>query len=122
MGTPLSMPGCSQLAPGWFRLLLAFVVVLYHTRRIVFIGYWAVFVFFVLSGYWLHEMYRDKFSRAVRPITTFYASRILRVYPVFAVATLLAIVVRATVLALEACEFSSSWQQWMPLGYSAFSH
>ena len=44
------MPVLSRLSPGWFRLLLATVVVLYHTSKIVFIGYWAVFVFFVLSG------------------------------------------------------------------------
>ncbi|GAA5511077.1 acyltransferase [Novipirellula caenicola] len=78
-----------QLTPGWFRLLLATAVVLYHTSKVVFFGYWAVFVFFVLSGFWLTEMFRKKYMHAKNTTLVFQASRVFRIMPVFLASSLL---------------------------------
>jgi peptidoglycan/LPS O-acetylase OafA/YrhL len=83
----------SRLSPGWFRLFLAVVVVLFHTSKFVFFGFWAVFVFFILSGYWIAEMYREKYSEVERPFITFELSRILRIFPTFLACALLAALV-----------------------------
>jgi peptidoglycan/LPS O-acetylase OafA/YrhL len=111
----------NTISPGWFRLFLAVVVVFYHTSKIVFFGYWAVFVFFVLSGFWLQEMYSNKYSSLPHPVTTFYLSRFLRVYPVFAACTLLAMAVNAVIHTPVTPELDS-WRQWLPLGYSMMPH
>jgi peptidoglycan/LPS O-acetylase OafA/YrhL len=91
------------------------VVVFYHTSKIVFFGKWAVYVFFILSGYWLDQIYGSNYSQATHPIRTFYISRFLRVYPVFAVATLLAFFAQQLVQG----GYHLAWQQWMLLGYSS---
>lgn len=82
-----------QLSPGWFRLFLATVVVLFHTSKIVFFGFWAVFVFFVLSGYWIAEMYREKYSKIENAFVTFEMSRFLRIFPTFLAISFLAVAV-----------------------------
>ena len=113
-----------KLSPGWFRLFLACVVVLYHTSKIIFFGYWAVFVFFVLSGFWITEMYRSRYTRYRRPVLTFCVSRILRIYPVFIATTLLGFAVYAIGLKTNAFYNISdpNWQlrSWILPTYSSF--
>ncbi len=70
------------LAPGIFRLFLAYLVVLHHVSVISF-GGWAVFAFFILSGYWITEVWRVKYSRMQQPYLQFIASRYLRLLPVY---------------------------------------
>jgi peptidoglycan/LPS O-acetylase OafA/YrhL len=70
------------LKPGAFRLFLALVVLVSHSCRFD-LGYWAVFTFFVLSGFWIQRMWTEKYSKAEMPLRTFYASRLLRILPVF---------------------------------------
>lgn len=86
----------SQMSPGWFRLFLAMVVVLFHTSKFVFFGFWAVFVFFILSGYWIAEMYREKYSALERPIVAFELSRLMRIFPTFLACAILAACVIAS--------------------------
>ena len=50
------------VGPGFFRLILATLVFLHHTSSIA-LGEMAVIVFFVLSGYWIAKMYREKYSK-----------------------------------------------------------
>lgn len=113
----------TQITPGWFRMLLATSVVLYHTSRVVFFGYWAVFVFFMLSGYWLTEMYRGKYQKAKNESLVFLVSRVMRIMPVFLVSS-------AIGLAVARCGFGglvsehayeTSWivRTLIPLGNSA---
>ena len=80
-------PGRSWISlagPGVFRLFLAAVVVLQHFTMIE-LGTWAVYTFFVLSGYWISVMYRKKYRFAKRPLLTFWCSRYMRLLPVYAV-------------------------------------
>ena len=45
-------------SPGTFRLLLALLVVLDHFTGIM-VGRAAVYLFFVLSGFWIHRMWTE---------------------------------------------------------------
>src|SRR5678815_5577437 len=50
------------LPAGAFRFLLATIVLANHSSRI-YLGSMAVFIFFVLSGFWITRMWREKYSR-----------------------------------------------------------
>lgn len=80
------------LAPGIFRLFLAYVVVFHHLSVISF-GGWAVYVFFILSGYWITEVWVKKYSHLSWTYLRFEASRYMRLAPVFLVCFLIAMVV-----------------------------
>lgn len=77
--------------PGALRLVLATVVVLHHTTTLR-LGKFAVYSFFVLSGFWVYRIYRDRYVRSAYGVGRFYASRWLRIFPVYLVCSLLAIV------------------------------
>ncbi|HEY1173754.1 MAG TPA: acyltransferase [Verrucomicrobiae bacterium] len=70
------------LAPGIFRSFLAMVVVLHHFWVISF-GGWAVYVFFILSGFWITEVWVHKYSRQPRPYLRFISNRYVRLVPVY---------------------------------------
>ena len=74
--------------PGLFRLFLASIVFIHHLSS-VNIGVSAVLVFFFLSGFWISKMYKEKYSLKKHPKTTFYISRILRIFPIFILANII---------------------------------
>lgn len=78
------------LKPGALRLLLALLVVASHMSSLE-IGRPAVFVFFMLSGYWVLRMYEEKYAPAA-PVWVFYTSRFMRIWLPFASAFALAYV------------------------------
>lgn len=80
-----------SMSPGLFRLLLASLVVVSHVSRYD-VGRPAVFIFFVLSGYWVYRMYDSKYRRFSNPVKAFYLSRFLRIWLFFVVCCLVAIV------------------------------
>ena len=72
------------IGPGMFRLILAMAVSVSHLSRLN-IGETAVFVFFMLSGFWVTRMYREKYSLGDHPLATFWLSRFLRIWVLYAV-------------------------------------
>ena len=72
-----------RLTPGLFRLFLAFLVVVYHTVGFITFGTLAVYLFFILSGYWIFKMYREKYSLYQNPYSVYLQSRIYRLIPVY---------------------------------------
>ena len=76
--------------PGAVRLALATLVVLHHTTTLR-LGKFAVYSFFVLSGFWVFRIYRDRYARSTHAIARFYASRWLRIFPLYLVCSLLAL-------------------------------
>jgi peptidoglycan/LPS O-acetylase OafA/YrhL len=76
--------------PGLFRLVLSLLVFADHVSRYNF-GTTAVFLFFILSGFWITMMWEGKYSLLSHPYWTFLISRFWRIYPVFAMAGLLAV-------------------------------
>jgi len=85
------------LPPGAFRLLLAFAVMASHLSNLD-IGRLAVLAFFFLSGYWISDIWRGKFAE--RDTLRFYASRFLRIWPLFLIVTLVSAAVKAKALGL----------------------
>jgi peptidoglycan/LPS O-acetylase OafA/YrhL len=68
--------------PGAFRLFLAWVVVLHHFQYLA-LGTWSVYVFFILSGYWISRMWDRKYRSGRQPYLTFIASRYWRLWPLY---------------------------------------
>lgn len=77
--------------PGALRFLLAFVVVIHHSFPLR-MGAWAVYAFFILSGYWIARMWDEKYSKARQAPLTFLCSRWCRLAPVFFVSLALALI------------------------------
>lgn len=75
------------LHPGAFRLLLALMVVASHISRLE-IGRLGVVLFFVLSGYWISDLW-DR-QRTAPPLPLFYLNRLLRIWPLYMIAVLIA--------------------------------
>ena len=77
---------------GFFRTLLALLVVIGHLHGPSQIGTYAVFGFYILSGYLMttimHERYGYKFSGQVK----FAINRFLRIFPTYWVAILISII------------------------------
>lgn len=72
-----------NISPGLFRLLLAFSVVVYHSVTAFPIGHYAVYVFFILSGYWIFKMYKEKYIFYKNEYRVFLLSRLIRLLPVY---------------------------------------
>lgn len=77
--------------PGLLRFLLAFIVVIHHSFPLR-MGTWAVYAFFILSGYWIARMWEDKYASTRNAPVTFLWSRWCRLAPVFFVTLALAFV------------------------------
>ncbi|MGN6291496.1 MAG: acyltransferase family protein [Chitinophagaceae bacterium] len=71
------------ITPGLFRFLLAFVVVIYHSVDFLTIGHYAVYVFFMLSGYWIFRMYNEKYSTYKNSYYVYICSRLARLMPLY---------------------------------------
>jgi peptidoglycan/LPS O-acetylase OafA/YrhL len=67
-------------SPGAFRLILALAVVLNHLT-VVQSGRGAVLLFFVLSGYWVADLWAK--TPASHRMATFYLNRGLRIWPLY---------------------------------------
>jgi peptidoglycan/LPS O-acetylase OafA/YrhL len=80
-----------MFGPGAFRLVLAILVVLHHSTTVRF-GLFAVYAFFVLSGYWVTKLYLEKYRHMQFAPAVFLVSRFWRVAPVFLVCTVIAAV------------------------------
>ena len=78
----------SFIGPGLFRLLLALVVFGHHASRLA-VGPAAVEVFFCLSGFWIHRMWTERYARCRDPYITLVISRAWRLFPTFALISLL---------------------------------
>jgi peptidoglycan/LPS O-acetylase OafA/YrhL len=76
------------LGPGGFRLILASVVVVHHSFAFR-AGPWAVYVFFILSGYWITQMWHNRYVQTRNSYFTFLVSRWWRIAPVFFVCMVL---------------------------------
>jgi peptidoglycan/LPS O-acetylase OafA/YrhL len=79
------------MGPGFFRLFLSFVVVFHHSFPLR-LGAWGVYVFFILSGFWICRMWRQRYARTHQPLLTFIISRWWRLAPVFLICTVLSVV------------------------------
>jgi peptidoglycan/LPS O-acetylase OafA/YrhL len=86
MARRLALP----LRPGAFRLFLAMLVFVHHFSSFALGGY-AVYVFFVLSGFWVQQMWTDRYARTRFPYATYIVSRVWRLAPVMALVSLMTV-------------------------------
>jgi peptidoglycan/LPS O-acetylase OafA/YrhL len=84
-----------SLSPGALRLALAVTVTLTHYLPMGGLQMYLpldgvpVYGFFFLSGYWIAQLWIDKYQNTANPLLTFYLSRSWRIYPIATVSTLL---------------------------------
>jgi len=71
------------LSPGAFRLVLALIVMLFHSVDFLTIGHYAVYVFFILSGFWIFKMYKEKYAHMEHSYIVFLKSRLFRIMPIY---------------------------------------
>ncbi len=74
--------------PGFFRIVLAFLVFLSH-MSVLRLGVAAVYIFFTLSGFWISRLWTVKYSTSSRAYRVFLISRLWRLWPVFILSTAL---------------------------------
>jgi peptidoglycan/LPS O-acetylase OafA/YrhL len=105
---PSSTLSLSQRAtsPGILRLYLASAVVWEHVMG-GGLGTLSVYLFFVLSGYWISMLWKTKYSRCKWPYLVFMISRYWRLLPIYLVSVLLS--------TLSLWRFSRWWPSWAAL-------
>lgn len=85
MGDVRSAMG-SLAGPGATRFVLALLVLCYHFTPLRS-GNFAVCCFYILSGYWITKMWKQKYSKAYQPRAVFLTSRWLRIAPMLFLCT-----------------------------------
>ncbi len=78
---------------GLLRFLLAVMVLVGHLFWLSDIGRYAVFGFFILSGYLMTLVMQNTYSYSRKGVTKFLKNRFLRLYPSYWIACLLSIVI-----------------------------
>jgi len=74
--------------PGVTRFVLALLVICYHFTPLRS-GNFAVCCFYILSGYWITKMWKQKYSKGNQPQLVFLISRWLRIAPMLMLCTAL---------------------------------
>lgn len=77
---------------GFYRLFLAFLVVLLHLYGVPKYGNYAVFAFFILSGFLMTTIMHNQYEYNLKGRFSFAINRILRLYPMYYYAALVSIV------------------------------
>jgi peptidoglycan/LPS O-acetylase OafA/YrhL len=105
---------------GSFRYLLASMVLLSHFWRDLALwpGPYAVFSFFLLSGFLMAQVLSDTYGFGVRGSTRFFANRALRIYPPYLCVLTLALVTKAVIPKAAAASnivmrWPGNWQEWL---------
>lgn len=68
---------------GFFRLALAFNVVAYHIAGIPTIGKYAVYSFFILSGFLMTTIMKKTYGYTLVGFKRYFLNRFLRLYPIY---------------------------------------
>ncbi|MGB3619096.1 MAG: acyltransferase [Catalinimonas sp.] len=100
--------------PGTLRLVLALLVVVHHLTRYFFLGPFAVYVFFILSGYWVSKMWAERYRHARGPLLTFWLSRCWRIYPLYWLSFAGAALLYRSYDAAGLLEAVRGWDFWLP--------
>lgn len=107
--------------PGAYRLLLALLVLVHHTSSLG-VGAGAVYVFFALSGYWMHEVWGKKYAEADHGYRTFIVARLIRLLPLFWLANVIAYAVDIHLGKFSVDAWLAQMQSWPKLLHFLLSH
>jgi len=102
----------STIGSGIFRLFLAAIVVVHHSFPLR-LGAWAVYAFFILSGFWICQMWRQRYTHTHHPLLTFMVSRWWRLAPVFLVCTALSVACSSLLYGGNALQGPSRLAWWL---------
>lgn len=82
---------------GYLRIILALSVVIFHTSAVVgyigINGIVAVHIFFIISGFYMALILKNKYLKSKNRYYTFITNRFLRIYPLYWLILLLTILV-----------------------------
>lgn len=85
---------------GYLRIILALGVVLFHSGSLFgyvgIDGFVAVHIFFIISGFYMTLIIKNKYSKTEKPFYTFLSNRLLRIYPIYWLVLLLTILLLYT--------------------------
>lgn len=88
---------------GYLRLILSLSVILYHAGPLFgyigMNGLVAVHIFFIISGFYMALIIKNKYTKSKKPYYTFITNRFLRIYPIYWVILILTIYVQFSQLA-----------------------
>jgi peptidoglycan/LPS O-acetylase OafA/YrhL len=104
-----------QIGAGGFRLMLCFLVVVHHISSLA-VGGFAVAAFFVLSGFWMASVWREKYAH--KGYLRFMEARILRLLPLFLLANLLAYLIQGLTRHVD---LGAEWAKMSTLDALAFA-
>ena len=76
---------------GIYRLILALMVMAFHLLNVPIIGEYAVFSFFVLSGFLMTTIMHDAYGYSFAGIGRYAVNRFLRLYPTYWVVLVLSL-------------------------------
>ena len=105
---------------GWFRLFLALLVVYAHYfPNIGNTGKYAVFSFYLVSGYLITAVTCGRYSDGLRGFAAFLLNRVLRIYPAYLAASVfsVAVILQAPDVAARISPYMhlpDSLQGWLP--------
>jgi peptidoglycan/LPS O-acetylase OafA/YrhL len=102
----------TKIGSGLFRLFLASLVVLHHSLPLR-LAAWAVYVFFILSGYWICRLWRRRYTHTHCPLLTFLISRWWRLTPVFLVCTCLSVASSYLLNGASALRLATNMGWWL---------
>jgi len=77
---------------GLFRFVLALNVMIYHIVEIPSIGQFAVYSFFILSGFLMTTIMNDKYGHSIIGFKKYAINRFLRLYPLYWLLSLLLLI------------------------------
>ncbi|MFA6002164.1 MAG: acyltransferase [Thermoleophilia bacterium] len=92
---------------GTYRTLLALMVVGYHLGGIPDIGAYAVFGFYMLSGYLMTLIMQENYGYNTSGLTKYFINRVLRIYPIY----WLSIALAAVLIFYVGENFSTAYHQ-----------
>lgn len=78
---------------GTYRTLLALMVVLLHYAKVPFIGQYAVFGFFALSGYLMTLIMQSNYGYTPHGMAAYALNRVLRIFPLYWLCCLIALAI-----------------------------
>jgi len=78
---------------GTYRLLLALMVVILHLGGVPYIGAYAVFGFYILSGYLMTFIMHENYGYTLSGASKYALNRFLRVYPIYWVSITLSFII-----------------------------
>lgn len=76
---------------GYFRFILALAVSANHLWMIGGIGRYAVFSFYILSGFLMTTIIKNRYGTNISGLKKYAANRLLRIYPVYLMALLISL-------------------------------